>query len=239
MSKFFVDKTCIFMHNITISGDDVAHISRVLRKNVGDNLTVCDGDGTDYECVISAVSKTEITCDIISKQPCPAEPDVFFTLYQAIPKSGKMDSIIQKSVELGASRIVPVLSHRCVAKGERNDRWQKIAEQAAKQCGRGIIPTVMPAVSYKEAVTGLATCDLSLFAYEEATDAPLANLLEDKNIKTAGVLIGPEGGFEPSEALLAKDAGIRVITLGKRILRTETAGAAVIAIVMHALGQMC
>ncbi len=236
MSKFFVDKSSVFVDNITITGTDVNHISRVLRMNAGEPIKICDKEGTDYLCEIETITKDEVICSIKSKEKCPAEPNTKVTLFQCIPKQGKMDSIIQKAVELGVYEIVPVLSKRCVAKGEKIERWQKIASEAAKQCGRGIIPKVHSVMDIKKAIEELSKKDLALFPYEEAKDGSLKNL---PKADTVGIIIGPEGGFDPSEVTLGEKAGAKIITLGKRILRTETAGSTVIAIVMNALDEMC
>lgn len=236
MPKFFVDKCQVLSDNITVTGDDVNHISRVLRMQVGDELTVCDKDGMDYFCEIEKITKEEVLLKINGKEECPAEPETKVTLYQCIPKSGKMDSIIQKAVELGVYEIYPVLSKRCVAKGEKSDRWQKIAFEAAKQCGRGVIPKVHSAVNFSEAIASLAEKELALFPYEDAKDGSLSEIPTD--VKTVGIIIGPEGGFDPSEVDMGSKKGARIITLGKRILRTETAGSTVIAIVMSTLGEM-
>lgn len=236
MSKFFVDKSSVFVDNITITGTDVNHISRVLRMNVGDPIKICDKDGMDYFCEIESIGKEEVICSIKGMEKCQAEPSTKVTLFQCIPKQGKMDSIIQKAVELGVYEIIPVLSKRCVAKGEKSDRWQKIAAEAAKQCGRGIIPKVLPAIDFNEAVSELCKKELALFPYEEARDGSLKDLPE---AKTVGIIIGPEGGFAPEEVEKGAKQGAKIITLGKRILRTETAGSTVIAIVMNALGEMC
>lgn len=236
MPKFFVDKCQVLSNNITVTGDDVNHISRVLRMQSGDELTVCDKEGMDYFCEIEKITKEEVLLKINDKKACPAEPETKVTLYQCIPKSGKMDSIIQKAVELGVYEIVPVLSKRCVAKGEKSDRWQKISFEAAKQCGRGIIPIVHPAMNFKEAVKSLSEKDLALFPYEEATDGSLRNIPTD--VKSVGIIVGPEGGFDKGEVEEGKKLGARIITLGKRILRTETAGSTVISIVMSILGEM-
>lgn len=236
MSKFFVDKCQVFVDNITVTGTDVNHISRVLRMREGDEIKICDKEGTDYYCEIESIEKDSVSCKILSKETCMAEPSVKVTLYQCIPKSGKMDSIIQKAVELGVYEIVPVLSKRCVAKGEKSDRWQKISFEAAKQCGRGIIPKVHQAMSFKDAVKSLSEKELALFPYEEATDGSLRDIPTD--VKSVGIIIGPEGGFDKSEVEEGKKLGAKIITLGKRILRTETAGSTVISIVMSSLGEM-
>lgn len=236
MSKFFIDKRAITSDNITIVGEDAHHIGRVLRMKVGDDITVCDGEGQDYLCCITAFSKEAVTCRVKESFLCPAEPHLSLTLYQCLPKAGKMEQIVQKAVELGATRIVPVLSHRCVARAEKTERWQKVAHEAAKQCGRGILPCVAPCMDFDLAVAELCRCDAAIFPYEGARSGALLPL--NPGLSSVGIMIGPEGGFEESEAKKASGAGASIVTLGKRILRTETAGAAVIAIVMNACGEM-
>ncbi len=236
MSKFFIDKQALTGDNISIVGEDAHHIGRVLRMKAGDPLVLCDGEGYDYHCRIAAISKNAVDLCVLRVSPCPAEPFVQVTLFQCLPKAGKMEQIVQKAVELGASRIVPVLSHRCVARTEKGERWQKVAHEAAKQCGRGILPQVAPCMDFDAALKELCRCDAALFPYEEAKQGALLPL--PKAVKSVGIMIGPEGGFEKEEAAKAEQLGASIVTLGPRILRTETAGAAVIAIVMNACGEM-
>ena len=235
MAKFFVDKESVNDDNIIITGSDVSHIKKVLRMREGDSLTISDKAGMDYECEITSIGQDEVVCAILSKKACETEPEVFVTLYQCIPKSGKMDSIIQKAVELGVGRIVPVLSKRCVAKAEKTERWQKISSEAVKQCKRGVIPEVAPAMTFAEAVKEFCQNEVALFPYEEAKDGAI-NV--QKGVKTVGIMIGPEGGFDKTEVEMAEKLGAKIVTLGKRILRTETAGSTVLSIVMFNLGEM-
>lgn len=229
MPKFFLDKENI-NKNAVISGEDASHIGRVLRMKPGDEITLCDKEGTDYICEIIKITKEEVFFSVKESMPCPSEMGCKITLYQCIPKSGKMDYIIQKATELGASEIVPVLSARCVAKGEKPERWQKIAYEAAKQCQRGIIPKVRAALSFHEAIEELSGKDLAFFPYEEAKDG---KLFYEKSAKSVGIMIGPEGGFDKYEAKEAEKAGINICSLGRRILRTETAGSAAIAVIAY------
>lgn len=229
MPKFFLDKENI-NESTVIRGEDANHIGRVLRMEPGDTITLCDKEGTDYICEINKITKEEVLCSVKESMPCPSEPPCKITLYQCIPKSGKMDYIIQKATELGASEIVPVLSKRCVAKGEKPERWQRIAYEAAKQCQRGIIPKVRAALSFREAIEELSEKDLAFFPYEEARDG---KLYYEKGAKTVGIMIGPEGGFDKSEAEEAKNLEIKICSLGRRILRTETAGSAAIAVIAY------
>lgn len=228
MPKFFTDRENIG-EKIILTGEDARHIGRVLRMAPGDEVTVCDKEGTDYYCKIEKITKEDVTLSVIKSEACPAELDLKITLYQCIPKAGKMDSIIQKATELGAFEIVPVLSERCVAKGEKAERWQKIAYEAAKQCKRGVIPKVRNTLTFSEAIEELKEKELAFMPYEEARDGKITYSGE----KSAGFIIGPEGGFSPVEVKKASDAGIKICTLGKRILRTETAGSTVLSVLSY------
>ena len=228
MPKFFTDRENIG-EKIVLTGEDARHIGRVLRMAPGDEVTVCDKEGTDYYCKIDKITKEDVTLSVIKSEACPAELELKITLYQCIPKAGKMDSIIQKATELGAFEIVPVLSERCVAKGEKAERWQKIAYEAAKQCKRGVIPKVRNTLTFSEAIEELKEKELAFMPYEEAKDGKIT----DSGEKNAGFIIGPEGGFSPDEVKKASDAGIKICTLGKRILRTETAGSTVLSVLSY------
>lgn len=239
MPRFFLEN--ITAGNIRITGEDAHHIGRSLRMRTGEELTVCS-QGRDYHCRITAITPDEVLLQEISSELCAAEPDVNVTLYQAMPKADKLSSIIQKSVELGAVRIVPVLTRRCVARPDKKDfgkklqRLQKIAESAAKQSGRGIIPEVSELYTYKEALAEMAEADCSMLFYEEGgirfSEVPLTGA---KNI---AVFIGSEGGLDEEEAEAAKAMGIHNVWLGNRILRCETAPVAVISILMQLTGNM-
>jgi len=240
MHRFFADKSAFSQNAATITGEDVAHITKVLRLKEKDSIILCDGEGTDYECSINTIDKTCITADIVNTYPNEAESGISITLYQGLPKSDKMDLIIQKCVELGVDAIVPVETARCVAKIKDDEkkriRWQRIAEEAAKQCGRGIIPKVGNAISFDKAIA--QKHDLKIMPYECERQANLSNTLAgaDKNC-TIAVYIGPEGGFEQAEADFAAKADVKTVTLGKRILRCETAGIATVSAIMYALGE--
>jgi len=239
MPKFFVDKGQISDDVIKIIGEDVLHISKVLRMCEGNCLTVCDGEGDDYSTIISSITKTEVTAKIISKKRCEAEPNVKVTLFQALPKQGKMEYIIQKNTELGIAKIVPVYSKRCVVKpSDKSLRWQKVAIEAAKQCGRGVIPQITEVVTFDEALKQLSQCESSIMLYECETETCLKDVISGRKFSNIGILIGPEGGFDETEVQKAKSFNIQTITLGKRILRTETAGAAVLPIIMYEQGDL-
>lgn len=239
MPRFFLEK--VNSDVIRITGEDANHIGRSLRMRVGDDLTVCS-EGRDHHCRISAITSDEVVLEVLSSELCAAEPTVNITLYQAVPKSDKLNTIIQKSVELGAVKIVPVITKRCVARPDKKDfdkklaRLQKIAEAAAKQSGRGIIPEVTSVITFEKAVEEMKKADRAMLFYEEGgvrfSDVPLSNA------RDIAVFIGSEGGLDPEEAEYAKKAGIYNVWLGNRILRCETAPVAVISILMHLTGNM-
>ena len=234
MARFFVPKENICEQSVSVTGDELVHISRVLRMKAGDILTLCDGEKTDYECEIISISKTEAVCKILSCTQNPCEQVFSVTLFQSVPKGEKMDLIIQKSVELGITEIRPFFSARTVAKSHgKTARWNKIALEAAKQCGRGIVPAVYEPVEFSEALAQ-NTAELSIFAYEEETQTTLKSVLRSAPAPAnIAVFVGPEGGFEKSEVDTAKESGCRVITLGKRILRAETAPITIISNIMY------
>lgn len=241
MPKFFVDPANVQGSSIIITGDDVNHITKVLRLSENDIIMVCDGDGKDYKVAIRNLSKKEVVTEIMEEIPCLTEPPVKVVLFQGIPKASKMEYIIQKNTELGISEIVPVMTHRTVVKIEdkkaemnKLDRWQKVALEAAKQCNRGRVPVISQPVRFDEAVERLAGMNIKIMPYEKENGLGLKSLLQS-NVKpeTIGILIGPEGGFEESEVENAHKKGVSTVTLGPRILRTETAGAAVLSILMY------
>lgn len=241
MSKFFIPKENISGDKLIICGEDVKHITRVLRLGVGDSITCCDGGGNDYTAIIASVSDT-LVCDIKEKTKAQTEADIRVILIQGIPKASKMDYIIQKTTELGISEIYPCEMARCISKpenGKKTERWQKIAKEAAKQSGRGIVPVVHNSVKLADAVEILRSADVSFAPYECAEENFLKPVLKNSTSpKTVAFVIGPEGGFDKSEIELLTNAGIPAISLGKRILRTETAGEAVLAMVMYELGDI-
>lgn len=244
MPKFFVSPDKVSEHTIKIDTEDVKHIKRVLRLDVGDEISVSDSIGTDYTAKISAIEENCILCEILSSVKNNTEPNISVTLYQALPKASKMEFIIQKTTELGITRIVPCALSRCVVKLDGKDavkkveRWQKIADEASKQSGRGVIPEIAPVMSFKDAVMDMQKSDLCFVPYENAEDTKLKSVLSSKKAKDISFMIGPEGGFSPEEADFLENSGIPLVTLGKRILRTETAGMAVLAMVMYDIGDI-
>ena len=245
MPKFFVLPDKIKDGIITIETSDAAHIRRVLRLGTGDRITVCDSTGTDYEAQISAINDKAVICEVIASHKNKSEPNISVTIYQALPKASKMEYIIQKNTELGAVRIVPCALSRCVVKLDGSDaekkrsRWQKIADEAAKQCGRGILPEITAVHTFSEAVKEMQASDLCFVPYECETNNRLRTVLtKSENPLSISFMIGPEGGFAPEEIDLIKAYKIPCITLGPRILRTETAAEAVLSMVMYELGDI-
>lgn len=247
MPRFFIDDTS--NDKIIISGENARHIAKSLRMTVGERLTLCSGDGYDCNCVIDKISADSVFVTVESRIASYTEPDVSLTLYQCMPKGDKMELIIQKCVELGVNQIIPIMSARCISRPDDKAmtkkimRWNKISLEAAQQSERGIIPTVQNTVSFDKALQLMQQHDLSILFYEKG-GAPLNELLNvvissNNNGKLSiGVMVGPEGGFEPGEVEKAAQCGINITTLGSRILRTETAGMTAAAIIMYATGNM-
>ncbi len=240
MPRFFVSPDSVRENEIEITGIDVNHIKNVLRMQPGESVEVCDGMGTDYACVISRLERDSVMLDIEDSSPSSTELKQKLYLFQGLPKSDKMELIIQKAVELGVYEIIPTVTSRCIVKidAKKEDkkiaRWQQIAEAAAKQSGRGIIPKVKAPMSLKEALEYADSIDTVLVPYEKAEgiDSTRKILSEAKNGASVAVFIGPEGGFDEKEIELAQEKGAKAITLGKRILRTETAGLCILSVLM-------
>ena len=243
MPRFFVDPMQVSSDRIVIENEDVNHISRVLRMKAGDALTVCDGAGTDYECTIASIEPDAVLLDIESRRESVSELPIRITLFQGLPKADKMELIIQKTVELGVSEIVPVAMSRSVVKlddkkaAKRTIRWQSIAESAAKQSGRGIIPVVREPMTYGNALKYAKELDAILIPHENAEGIENTRRVVEglKDCMSVGFFIGPEGGFSQDETEKATEAGAEMITLGRRILRTETAGLALMSILAYEL----
>lgn len=238
MPRFFCD--AVTDEEIQIVGEDASHIRRVLRMKVGEALTVC-ADGVDYACEIAGFDGDAVRLTVLEKHPNDSEPSVRVTLYQALPKGDKMEFIVQKAVELGAVRIVPMLTKRCVSRPDAKSmqkklvRYQKVAKEAAKQCGRGMVPEVGEMVTLERA---LAQADAAVkVLFYEGGGQPIQDLLNEQSGDVA-VFIGSEGGFETEEVDLAKRSGAQIATLGKRILRCETAPLAALSIIMNRTGNI-
>ena len=241
MPRFFVTASQIGVRDdgtktVLILGDDASHIARSLRMEPGEPLVVCDMARREYDCVIDSVGDS-VTATVVSERESSSEPPYRATLYQALIKGDKFDTVVQKAVECGVSRIVPVLTDRCVVRLDKRDcakkcaRWQRIADEAAKQCGRGSLVPVEGMMTFKEALSDAASADISLFCYEGEETTSLKSALEkyDGAPGSVSFFIGPEGGFSVREAESSRDAGLSGVGLGGRILRTETAASFVLA----------
>lgn len=247
MPKFFVNQENIQDKKILIVGEDVNHIKNVLRKNISDTLEVCNTQsGKNFLCEIQEIKQDQIICNIIKNLENTSEPNTYVHIYQGLPKSDKMELIIQKAVELGVSEITPTNMSRCIVKLDSKDarkkveRWQKISEVAAKQSGRDIIPKINNLCGLNEIVNQCQGYDAILLAYENEKENKLKNKIEElkrlqkEQLKIA-VIIGPEGGLAKEEVEKAKQNGIKIVTLGNRILRTETVALNILSIIMYEL----
>ena len=242
MPRFFMAGTNIMGGMAIMKGRDAEHV-RVLRLRPGEDMIICDGKGTDYKCRLVKADKEQVEAEVIEVVPCPAEPTVQVTVLCGLPKGDKTDYIIQKCVEAGASEIMFFQSDRCVAKPDKPEkkleRWQRIAEEAAKQSGRGIIPQVSWAGEYADALNVANQKELGLFMYETGEREALNAVLEaNSDVKTAAIVTGPEGGFAPFEADLARIVGLHICSMGERILRCETAPVVAVSALMYATGNL-
>lgn len=246
MYQFFVEPTQIREHEITITGSDVNHIRNVLRMKTGEELAVSNGiDGKEYRCMIEAIEEDQILCRLLFIKESDVELPARIYLFQGLPKADKMELIIQKAVELGVFQIIPVATKRAVVKldekkaAAKQTRWQAISQAAAKQSKRRIVPEIASCMSFAQAVKYAESMDVKLIPYELAEGMEdTRRLLETiKAGQSVAVFIGPEGGFAEEEIELAKEAGIAPVTLGRRILRTETAGMTVLSWLVYLLEQ--
>ena len=239
MPRFFT--TNINGSRALIESDDARHITKSLRMHVGDSITLCDAAGLDYYGEISAISPDIVEVNILQTLPSPGEPKAKITLYQALPKSDKLEFIVQKAVELGVSEIVPTLTSRCVSRPDEKSMAKKIerlnrtALEAAKQSGRGIIPVVSHLMEFTYAINSMKHTPLPILCYEDAS-VPLREALGLDSPRIA-LMIGPEGGFSEDEVNTAQVAGVHIVSLGTRILRCETAPICALAAVMYAFGE--
>jgi 16S rRNA (uracil1498-N3)-methyltransferase len=232
MYRIFVPKE----QSPIISGSDVHYLRHVLRMKVGDEIELLDGTGKVYRSRITALEKEKVVCKIIASSQAESEPKVKVTLAQALPKASKMDFIIEKCTELGVYKIIPLLTERTVARGVKLARWRKLAKEAAEQSGRAIIPEIAALSDFKEILKMKDHFDLALIPWELEKEKSLKSILTispSHHLQSILLLIGPEGGFSHSEVDQAKAAGFIPVSLGKRILRAETAGMAALAMVMY------
>lgn len=245
MYRFFVNESQISEENIIITGPDVNHIKNVLRMKVGEHVLISDGNDKEYICSLAELSDDEVVATIEDIEGPTRELSIKVTLFQGLPKGDKMETVIQKMVELGVYEIVPVSMKRCIVKLDdkkaqaKVKRWNAISESAAKQSKRGIIPRVTEPMTYKQAMNKAKEMDMILVPYEAAKNmAETRELLSQvKPGMTVGIFIGPEGGFAGEEIEEAEAAGGKAITLGRRILRTETAGMAIMSVLMFQMEE--
>ena len=255
MDRCFVEPEHLNLDDKTlyIDGEDVKHISKVLRYGQGDEIEVCDSNGHEYICRIESIDKTRIDLSIVDEVDINRESRIRVSLYQGVPKSTKMDIILQKLTEAGVDEIVLVNTKRSVVniKGDKADkkfdRWERIIYEAAKQCKRGLIPKLRGILSFKEALEDMGKNDINICPYEvekslgikEALQTgQVKKILENKDEVRVGIFIGPEGGFAEEENEMVKAAGIASVTMGPRIFRTETASIVATAITLYELGDI-
>lgn len=240
MPKFFAQRENFKENEVSIVGDDARHIARALRMAVGDEISVLNDTGTEYTCRLLKIRDEECIAEIISYAEGKTEMPATVTLYMGYPKGDKLEVVVQKAVELGASVIVPFESSRCVKRPnpekteKQNKRLSKIAEEAAKQCGRSRLPRVMPPISFEAAISEAREADLALFCYEGTGTVSLKSALSiDKSVRTISVIVGCEGGFSDGEAEAAIKRGLTPVNLGPRILRCETAPSYVLSCISY------
>jgi len=247
MPKFFIEQVIDEQTQcISLTDRDAHHIAHVLRLKPGDGILVCDGARTDLHCEIEQISDRAVQLKILHRSLSQTEPPYQVVLYQGLVKGDKMSQIIQKSVELGVTSIVPVICRRSVStpaetgRDKKNSRWNRIAEEAAKQCGRGICPDVQPICLFEDSLRTADPAELAIIPWEQERRCSIRSVLDqlsdeadELNPIRINLWIGPEGGFTEAEIELARQAGVQAVTLGKRILRTETAGPAVLAMMIY------
>ncbi len=255
MDRFFVEPEHLNLDDRTlyIDGEDVKHISKVLRYGQGDEIEVCDSNGHEYICRIESIDKTRIDLSIVNEVDINRESRIRVSLYQGVPKSTKMDIILQKLTEAGVDEIVLVNTKRSVVNikedkaDKKFDRWERIIYEAAKQCKRGLIPKLRGILTFKEALEDMGKNDINICPYEvekslgikEALQTgQVKRILENKDEVRVGIFIGPEGGFAEEENEMVKAAGISSVTMGPRIFRTETASIVATAITLYELGDI-
>lgn len=237
MPRFFVELTSPLAPGdiLRLEGEDARHVALSLRCRLGEELVVCDGANTQYLCRIQALDPRQVGLQVVSVAPCESEPPVRLHVYQAFLKGDKLEEVVQKCVELGVSDFTPVFSDNIVSRPDRASwekkllRWQKIAREAAMQCGRGILPRVHPPVDFAGCLQGLARTELGFVCYENQRDLTLKGLLPPLPPASCGFFIGPEGGLSAKEVQAVDAAGVPRVSLGHRILRAHTAAPAVLA----------
>ncbi len=242
MTKFFVEPIQLEVEFPALTGDNAKH-AKVLRLKIGEEVLLCDGEGRECLCAVTEISDDCIALSVKERRTCETEARVRVSVYMAFPKADKLEHVIQKATELGAYEIVAFPSGRCISKpddkslAKKLERWQKIAASAAEQSGRGRVPEVLTLPSFKAALERAAMADKALLFYENERATTLRMALESSPYETVSLLTGPEGGLEEREVQQAMDAGLAVCTLGKRILRCETAPLCALSAVMYDAGE--
>ena len=240
MQRFFMDVKG--QNYIILDKEDSNHVVKSLRMKVGENLCVCDYKQNDYLCVIEKINNGEVFLKVLEKKKNETEPTINLHLYQSVPKLNKLEFITQKAVELGIKTITPVLTKNCVATitkkniNKKTLRLEKIIKQAACQSQRGVLPKILPVLNFKEAIEEIRKKDLKILFYEYAKES--LNKIEIEDKKEVGILIGSEGGFTQQEVFYAKEQGVLIKSLGKRILRCETAPICSISLIMYLTGNL-
>lgn len=240
MRRFFAEQLSSSVDTVTLRGDEARHVVSVLRMRRGEKVCLIDGDGCECIAEIEYATSEEVRFRVIERSSCAAEPNVSVTLFQCLPKQGKMETIIQKCVELGIAEIYSVFSKRCIVKPDAKEnklaRWNRVSKEAAKQCQRGVVPEVHQTIMFDKCL--FSEFDLTLIAYENESETTLKKALRRySDLHKIAIIIGPEGGFEPCEVERVIENGGVAVSLGKRILRTETAGMAMLAQIMFELEE--
>lgn len=243
MPRFFIEKSDISENQVLLSGENMHHLINVLRCEIGEEVTVCDKCGIDYHCTLQSIEKDCAVLKIEDITGTSSEPSVEITLYQGLPKGDKLSYITEKSVEAGVFKIIPVSMKRSVVKLSKKDfqkkkeRLLKVSLSAAKQSGRGVVPEIEDLIEFKDIIPHIKDYDAVIFPYENAKDVTLKSFIREKEFKKVAVIIGPEGGFSEEEAELLVNENVVPVTLGARILRTETAGIATIFNILYETEQ--
>ncbi|MBP3929820.1 MAG: 16S rRNA (uracil(1498)-N(3))-methyltransferase [Peptostreptococcaceae bacterium] len=246
MDRFFVDKKNINIENNTciIEGEDVKHISKVLRCRIGEELEVCDNNNNEYICEITNIDKNQVELNILEKVDIQRESDLKIKVYQGLPKGPKMEMILQKLTEVGVDEIILVQTKRTVVKvddkkeDKKLERWERIIYEAAKQSKRGKIPSLRGVLTFKEALADMKKNDFNIAPYENEKTKSIKQAIKGVNINNIGIFVGPEGGFEETEIEAIEEIGGQSVSLGPRILRTETASLVASSIVLYELSDL-
>lgn len=242
LTRFFVSPAQMQEHFMVLTGENAQH-AKVLRLKNGEQVLVCDGQGQECLCAVSDVSPGQISLVVLEHRQAQGEPAVCAKIYMGLPKADKLEHVIQKATELGATEIVAFPGARSVSRpdekslGKKLERWQKIAASASEQCGRGRVPTVRVLGSFRQALEDAGKSDLAILFYENEEATTLKMALSREKFESISLITGPEGGLEETEVAMARDAGVQVCTLGKRILRCETAPLCALSAVMYHVGE--